>query len=30
MNDYRFLLIQIRDADDPIREQEIACFATAS
>ncbi|PQO35957.1 type 1 glutamine amidotransferase [Bremerella cremea] len=29
MNDYRFLLIQIRDADDPIREQEIACFATA-
>ncbi|PQO39163.1 aminotransferase [Blastopirellula marina] len=29
MNDYRYLLIQIRDADDPIREQEIGCFADA-
>ncbi|RCS49220.1 type 1 glutamine amidotransferase [Bremerella cremea] len=29
MRDYRYLLIQIRDADDPIREQEIACFAAA-
>jgi GMP synthase (glutamine-hydrolysing) len=25
----RFLLLQIRDGDDPIREQEIGCFARA-
>ncbi|MFI4873776.1 MAG: type 1 glutamine amidotransferase [Blastopirellula sp. JB062] len=25
----RFLLLQIRNSDDPIRSQEIACFATA-
>lgn len=25
----RFLLLQIRDADDPIRQQEVACFAAA-
>ncbi|PQO47846.1 type 1 glutamine amidotransferase [Blastopirellula marina] len=29
MSDHRYLLIQIRDADDPIRLQEIECFATA-
>ncbi len=29
MNDQRYLLIQIRDADDSVREQEIGCFADA-
>jgi len=29
MNDYRYLLIQIRDADDSIRLQEVDCFAEA-
>jgi len=29
MNDPRYLLIQIRDVDDPIRLQEIGCFADA-
>ncbi len=29
MNDFRYLLIQIRDADDPIRLQEIECFSAA-
>ena len=29
MSDHRYLLIQIRDADDPIRQQEVDCFATA-
>ncbi|PQO28229.1 type 1 glutamine amidotransferase [Blastopirellula marina] len=29
MSDYRVLLIQIRDADDPIGQQEIGCFAAA-
>ncbi|MBA2116446.1 type 1 glutamine amidotransferase [Bremerella alba] len=29
MNDTRYLLIQIRDFDDPIRLQEISCFADA-
>ena len=29
MNEHRYLLIQIRDADDSVREQEIGCFADA-
>lgn len=29
MSDHRYLLIQIRDADDPIRQQEVDCFAAA-
>jgi len=29
MQNLRFLLLQIRDADDPIRLQEVGCFATA-
>ncbi|MEW4452735.1 type 1 glutamine amidotransferase [Bremerella sp. JC817] len=29
MSEPRYLLIQIRDADDPIRHQEIDCFAAA-
>lgn len=29
MNNYRYLLIQIRDFEDPIRRQEIGCFANA-
>ena len=29
MADRRFLLLQIRDADDPIRPQEVGCFASA-
>ena len=29
MREPRYLLIQIRDSDDPIRHQEVACFAAA-
>ena len=29
MQDLRFLLLQIRDSDDPIRHQEVGCFAKA-
>jgi len=29
MQNLRFLLLQIRDADDPIRQQEVGCFARA-
>ena len=29
MNSLRYLLLQIRDQDDPIREQEIGCFLRA-
>jgi len=29
MTELRYLLLQIRDADDPIRQQEVACFADA-
>ncbi|MEM8946489.1 MAG: type 1 glutamine amidotransferase [Planctomycetota bacterium] len=29
MAELRYLLLQVRDQDDPIREQEISCFASA-
>ncbi len=29
MRNLRFLLLQIRDADDPMREQEVGCFSRA-
>ena len=29
MQNLRFLLMQIRDSDDPIRQQEVGCFARA-